>query len=129
MTRPDPNEALRRHFGHPGFRPGQREAVEAALSGRDVLLVMPTGAGKSLCYQLPALEGNERLTVVVSPLVSLMQDQVQGLDGRAELINAQRDPADNAESLRRALAGEVPMLYVAPERFWTAGFGEHLKGR
>ena len=99
------------------------------MAGRDVLLVMPTGAGKSLCYQLPALEDSDRLTVVVSPLVSLMQDQVDGLEDRAELVNAQRDGAQNAESLRRALAGEVRMLYVAPERFWTTGFGEQLKGR
>jgi RecQ family ATP-dependent DNA helicase len=123
-----PDDALRRHFGFPGFRPGQREAVEAALAGRDVLLVMPTGAGKSLCYQLPALEDAERLTVVVSPLVSLMQDQVEGLADRAELVNAQRDGAQNAASLRRALAGEARLLYVAPERFWTPGFGEQLKG-
>ena len=99
------------------------------MDGRDVLLVMPTGAGKSLCYQLPALEDDEHLTVVVSPLVSLMQDQVDGLAGRAELINAQRSPSDNAESLRRALAGESRMLYVAPERFWAPGFGEQLKGK
>ena len=124
-----PSEALSRHFGHPAFRRGQQDAVEAALAGRDVLLVMPTGAGKSLCYQLPALEDTERLTVVVSPLVSLMQDQVAGLGDRAELVNAQRDPSQNAESIRRALAGEVSLLYVAPERFWTAGFGEQLKGR
>ena len=124
-----PDAALKRHFGFPGFRPGQREAVEAALAGRDVLLVMPTGAGKSLCYQLPGLEDTERLTVVVSPLVSLMQDQVEGLPGRAELINAQRNASENAESLRSALAGEARLLYVAPERFWTPGFGEQLKGR
>jgi hypothetical protein len=71
--------ALRRHFGHATFRPGQQQAVEAALSARDVLMVMPTGAGKSLCYQLPALM-REELTIVVSPLVSLMVDQVAGLD-------------------------------------------------
>jgi RecQ family ATP-dependent DNA helicase len=123
-----PEEALHRHFGHPAFRRGQREAVEAALAGRDVLVVMPTGAGKSLCYQLPALEDTEALTLVVSPLVSLMQDQVDGLSDRAELINAQRTGAENAESLRRALAGEVRMLYVAPERFWAPGIGEKLKG-
>ena len=129
MTPPSPHDALRAHFGHPGFRPGQLDAVQAAIAGRDVLLVMPTGAGKSLCYQLPALEDSERLTLVVSPLVSLMQDQVEGLGERAELVNAQRTPAQNAESLRRALAGEVRMLYAAPERFWTPGFGEQLKGR
>jgi RecQ family ATP-dependent DNA helicase len=102
--------------------------VEAAMGGKDVLLVMPTGAGKSLCYQLPALEDPDKLTLVVSPLVSLMQDQVEGLDGRAELINAQRTGAQNSESLRRALAGEAKMLYVAPERFWAPGIGEQLKG-
>ena len=98
------------------------------MAGRDVLVVMPTGAGKSLCYQLPALEDSEALTLVVSPLVSLMQDQVEGLGDRAELINAQRTGAENAESLRRALAGEARMLYVAPERFWAPGIGEKLKG-
>ncbi len=119
------NEALGRHFGHPAFRPGQLEAVEAAVSGRDVLLVMPTGAGKSLGYQLPAIM-DRRLAVVVSPLVSLMIDQVGSLDGRAELINAQRDGADNRRALERAIAGEVRMLYVAPERFATPGFVDRL---
>jgi RecQ family ATP-dependent DNA helicase len=119
------DHALRRHFGHPAFRPGQREAIEAALAGRDVALVMPTGSGKSLCYQLPALI-DARLTVVVSPLVSLMQDQVDGLDGRGELINAQRDGADNRAALERAIAGETRILYVAPERFATPGFADRL---
>ncbi len=99
------------------------------MAGKDALVVMPTGAGKSLCYQLPALEDDEKLTVVVSPLVSLMQDQVDGLGDRAELINAQRTSAENSESLRRALAGEAKMLYVAPERFWAPGIGEKLKGQ
>ncbi|MEO8091756.1 MAG: ATP-dependent DNA helicase RecQ [bacterium] len=122
----EPTEALRRHLGHPRFRPGQKPAVEAAMAGRDVLLVMPTGAGKSVCYQLPAL-CDERLAVIVSPLVSLMIDQVGSLDGRAELINAQRDPADNREALRRALSGQAEMLYVAPERFATPGFVDRLR--
>jgi RecQ family ATP-dependent DNA helicase len=119
-------EALGRHFGHPAFRRGQIEAVEAAVAGRDVLLVMPTGAGKSLGYQLPAVL-DRKLAVVVSPLVSLMTDQVQSLGGRAELINAQRDPADNRRALQRAIAGEVRMLYVAPERFSTPGFVDRLR--
>ena len=117
--------ALAYHFGHAGFRPGQAEAVEAAAAGRDVLLVMPTGAGKSVCYQLPAVL-DRRLAVVVSPLVSLMQDQVDGLDGRAGLINAQRDAAENRETFRSALAGELSLLYVAPERFATPGFVDRL---
>ena len=121
----DPAEALRRHFGHPGFRPGQREAVDAAIAGRDVLLVMPTGAGKSVCYQLPALVDG-KLAIVVSPLVSLMQDQVEGLGDHAELINAQRDAADNRATLERAIGGEISLLYVAPERFGTPGFTDRL---
>ena len=125
VSRPDPAAALRRHFGHASFRPGQLDAVEAALDGRDVLLVMPTGAGKSVCYQLPALLDG-RLSVVVSPLISLMADQVGGLGEHAELINSQRDPADNRLALERALGGEVSMLYVAPERFAAGGFAGSL---
>jgi RecQ family ATP-dependent DNA helicase len=100
--------------------------VVAATEGNDVLLVMPTGAGKSLCYQLPALI-DSRLTVVVSPLVSLMTDQVESLGESAVLINAQRDPAANRDALDRALDGQVKLLYVAPERFSTPGFVDRLR--
>jgi ATP-dependent DNA helicase RecQ len=123
--------ALHEHFGFPGFRPGQREACEAALADRDVMVVMPTGSGKSLCYQLPALLRDD-LTVVVSPLVALMQDQVEalaarGLGDRVALVNAQQDGAANAETLRRAEAGEVSLLYVAPERFAAVGFLDRMR--
>src|SRR3954471_2565558 len=126
----DVAHALDQHFGFAGFRRGQREAVEAALSGRDVLVVMPTGSGKSLCYQLPALL-REDLTIVVSPLVALMQDQVdalraRGLGDRVALVNAQDDGATNAESLARAVGGDVRLLYVAPERFSSPGFVERI---
>jgi len=125
------HDALRTHFGYEAFRPGQEEVVRAALAGRDVLVVMPTGAGKSLCYQLPALIG-DGLTVVVSPLVSLMTDQVAGLDrvarGQAVLINSQRDLADNREALARVRGGGVRLLYVAPERFANPAFVEALDG-
>jgi ATP-dependent DNA helicase RecQ len=123
----DPAAALREHFGFDAFRPGQEDAVRAAIGppARDVLVVMPTGAGKSLCYQLPALLRDD-LTLVVSPLVSLMQDQVDALSlvapGRVGLVNAQRDAADNRELLARAAAGELRLLYVAPERFSSAPF-------
>ncbi len=125
MNRDQLTEALRSRFGHASFRPGQLEAVEAVVASRDVLLVMPTGAGKSLGYQLPAVL-DRKLALCVSPLVSLMTDQVESLGGRAELINAQRDPADNRRALARAIAGDVSMLYVAPERFATAGFVDRL---
>src|SRR5215217_1621588 len=122
--------ALSEHFGFPGFRPGQREACEAALAGRDVLVVMPTGSGKSLCYQLPALVRDD-LTIVVSPLVALMQDQVEalharGLGDRVALVNAQQDGATNAEALARAASGDLRLLYVAPERFSSPGFVERI---
>src|SRR5919197_990109 len=126
----DVDGALHEVFGFAGFRPGQREAVEAARAGRDVLVVMPTGSGKSLCYQLPALMRTD-LTLVVSPLVSLMQDQVQALErvapGRVALVNAQQDAAANRRAVERAASGHVRLLYVAPERFASPGFLERLR--
>ena len=122
---------LQAQFGFPAFRRGQREACEAAIAGRDVLAVMPTGAGKSLCYQLPALLRDD-LTVVVSPLVSLMQDQVEALarhaPGAAAVINGQQGAAANRAALARALEGDLRLLYVAPERFSSPGFVERLGG-
>src|ERR1700741_3216316 len=121
----DPRAALQSHFGFEDFRPGQADAIAAARAGRDVLVVMPTGSGKSLCYQLPALMRTD-LTLVVSPLVSLMQDQVQALDriapGRVALVNAQQDSTTNRLAIERAVAGSVRLLYVAPERFASPGF-------
>jgi ATP-dependent DNA helicase RecQ len=126
----DMREALSATFGFEDFRPGQAEAVAAALAGRDALVVMPTGSGKSLCYQLPALMRDD-LTIVVSPLVSLMQDQVSALGrvapGRVELVNAQRGGAANADALARAIRGEVRLLYLAPERFASPGFVKELR--
>jgi ATP-dependent DNA helicase RecQ len=124
-------EALRTHFGFDGFRPGQAEAVQAALSGRDTLVVMPTGSGKSLCYQLPALM-REDLTIVVSPLVSLMQDQVDQLrriaPERVALVNAQQSAAENRAVMERVKAGELRLLYIAPERFASPAFIEQIEG-
>src|ERR671915_510938 len=122
--------ALHDRFGFPNFRPGQREACEAALADRDVMVVMPTGSGKSLCYQLPALLRDD-LTVVVSPLVALMQDQVEalesrGLGDRVALVNAQQDPSANAAALRAAADGSLRLLYVAPERFASPGFLDRM---
>ena len=126
----EPSAALHEVFGFPVFRPGQREAVEAAIAGRDVLVVMPTGSGKSLCYQLPALMRAD-LTLVVSPLVSLMQDQVDALErvapGKVALVNAQRDAAANRAAVDRAVSGRARLLYVAPERFSSPGFLERIR--
>jgi ATP-dependent DNA helicase RecQ len=126
----DPGASLSEHFGFPAFRPGQREAVDAALAGRDALVVMPTGSGKSLCYQLPALM-REDLTVVVSPLVALMQDQVdalraRGLGDRVALVNAQQGQDANRDAIDRATSGRLRLLYVAPERFGAPGFLDRL---
>src|SRR3954454_22094881 len=128
----DLHAALRQHFGFEAFRPGQEEAVRGALEGRNVLVVMPTGAGKSLCYQLPGLV-RENLTLVVSPLVSLMQDQVEALEARAagqgRGVNAQRDSYTNSATIERAAAGDLRLLYVAPERFGSPGFLDAVRGR
>jgi ATP-dependent DNA helicase RecQ len=126
----DLHAALHQHFGFDRFRPGQEEAVRAALEGRDSLVVMPTGSGKSLCYQLPALMRDD-LTVVVSPLVALMQDQVDGLRARGAgeqvaLVNAQQSGEDNWAAIRRAADGDLRLLYVAPERFGAPGFLDRM---
>src|ERR687893_728967 len=123
--------ALHDRFGFPNFRPGQREACEAALADRDVMVVMPTGSGKSLCYQLPALLRDD-LTVVVSPLVALMQDQVEALQARGladqvALVNAQQDQGTNAEVMQRAADGSLRLLYVSPERFASPGFLDRMR--
>ncbi len=119
-----PKEALKKYFGYDGFRPYQGELIEEILAGRDVLGVMPTGAGKSLCYQIPAL-CLPGLTLVVSPLISLMQDQVAalGLSGvSAACLHSAQSEAEQREVFARAFDGGYQLLYVAPERLETAGF-------
>src|SRR5438105_3562372 len=127
----DLDHALHEHFGFRSFRPGQREACEAAMADRDVLVVMPTGSGKSLCYQLPALLRDD-FTGGGSPLVALMQDQVDALRARGlgqltALVHAERDAADNAAAIAAAARGELRLLYIAPERFAAPGFIERLE--
>ncbi len=125
----DPRSPLREVFGFDDFRPGQAEAVSAALSDRDALVVMPTGSGKSLCYQLPALMRDD-LTIVVSPLVALMRDQAWAIHrispGSVTMINSQRSHNGNAEAMARVRRGEVRLLYVAPERFASPAFAHTL---
>ncbi|HEU4643070.1 MAG TPA: ATP-dependent DNA helicase RecQ [Gemmatimonadaceae bacterium] len=122
-------ETLRRRFGYQDFRPGQERAVEAVLSGRDTLVILPTGGGKSLCYQVPALL-LQGLTVVVSPLISLMKDQVDTLVARglpATFVNSTLTGNEVADRLARAARGEFKLLYVAPERFDFGGTAERLR--
>jgi ATP-dependent DNA helicase RecQ len=109
-------------FGFAAFRPGQADIVSAILDGRDVLAVMPTGSGKSLCYQLPALV-RDGLTIVVSPLIALMRNQVAQLCGNgvaAASLNSANDPAENRAILDRIARGELRLVYVAPERLLKA---------
>lgn len=129
MTPTPPLRSLLRDvFGHPEFRPGQEAVVEHVASGRDALVVMPTGAGKSLCYQLPAL-ARDGFAVVVSPLIALMKDQVDQLRARgiaAVSINSSLDEAERQELLAAAARGEAKLVYVAPERFRGGGFARRL---
>ncbi len=119
---------LRETFGHDAFREGQEAVVAAVMAGRDVLCVMPTGAGKSLCYQLPALVRGG-LTLVVSPLIALMDDQVGVLRGRgiaARAIHSAIDPAEQEAALAEAARGDLRLLYVAPERFRSGRFRDAI---
>ncbi len=117
-------EALTRYFGYDSFRPGQQGIVEALLAGRDVLGVMPTGAGKSVCYQIPAAL-SPGATLVISPLISLMRDQVDALNDLgmpAAFINTTQTLDEQAMVFAQAAAGQIKLLYVAPERLETGRF-------
>ncbi|HEX8942070.1 MAG TPA: ATP-dependent DNA helicase RecQ, partial [Gemmatimonadaceae bacterium] len=125
----DARAALKEHFGYPAFRPGQEAAVESVLAGRDTLVVLPTGGGKSLCYQVPALM-LPKLTVVISPLISLMKDQVDALAARglpATFVNSTLTSSQISDRLARAIRGDVKLLYVAPERFDFGSTAERLR--
>ncbi len=125
----DARVALRTHFAFPEFRPGQERAVESVLAGRDTLVVLPTGGGKSICYQVPAmvLPG---ITVVLSPLISLMKDQVDALTARgipATFVNSTLSSSEVSERMSRVARGEVKLLYVAPERFDVGTAADRLR--
>lgn len=113
---------LAKFYGYRSFRPGQLKAIEAICEGRDVVVVMPTGGGKSICYQLPALLADTGVAIVVSPLIALMQDQTQALVANgipAAAIHSNQSEAENAEIMRAASAGRIKLLYVSPERLMT----------
>lgn len=124
----DAVSALEQTFGYPGFRGVQQPAVRAVLEGRDVLILMPTGGGKSLCFQVPALV-LPGLTLVVSPLISLMKDQVDALERRgvsATFVNSSLTPAEMRDRVECAMSGGLRLLYIAPERFDSADFRERM---
>ncbi|MDZ8086569.1 MAG: DNA helicase RecQ [Nostoc sp. DedQUE12b] len=121
---PHLEQALKYHFGYDQFRPGQRQIIEDALQNRDLMVVMPTGGGKSLCFQLPALLKNG-LTVVVSPLIALMQDQVEALRNNninATFLNSSLNAYQVRSREEAILGGKVKLLYVAPERLLSERF-------
>jgi ATP-dependent DNA helicase RecQ len=125
-----PRRTLLEVFGYSEFRPHQEEIVESLIAGQDAFVLMPTGGGKSLCYQIPALH-RDGVAIVVSPLISLMKDQVDALVAngvRAAFYNSSLKAEESRQVLARLHAGELDLLYVAPERLLSDGFLERLKG-
>jgi ATP-dependent DNA helicase RecQ len=123
-------ELLKIHYGYESFRPGQEQAIDNILHGRDTLVVLPTGGGKSLIFQLPALV-LEGATIVISPLIALMKDQVDSLEKvgiPATFINSSISPDEAALRLEKVKAGYYKIIYIAPERFYNQNFLEGLKG-
>ncbi|MEL4889085.1 ATP-dependent DNA helicase RecQ [Pectobacterium betavasculorum] len=121
-------QVLRDTFGYQQFRPGQQEIISATLSGQDCLVIMPTGGGKSLCYQIPALV-MDGLTLVVSPLISLMKDQVDQLQAygvSAACLNSTQTREQQLEVMAGCRTGQIKLLYIAPERLTTESFLDHL---
>ena len=117
---PDIHWLLKTHFGYDSFRPNQLEIIQHVLSGRDTLAIMPTGGGKSLCYQLPAL-AQQGVAIVISPLIALMKDQVDALKGNgvsAAFYNSSQDQQTQQDILESLMAGTLKLLYVAPESIW-----------
>jgi ATP-dependent DNA helicase RecQ len=113
---------LRENCGYSSFRPGQEEVIDAILAGTDALAVMPTGAGKSLCYQIPALM-LDGMTIVISPLISLMKDQVSALKEAgcaAAFLNSSLSGREYAQTINEIMRGEIKLLYIAPERLQRA---------
>lgn len=125
----NPLNILKKYYGYDAFRPGQEELIQAILSGKDALGIMPTGGGKSICYQVPALL-LDGVTIVISPLISLMKDQVDTLKEygiEAELINSTLSTKEFREIRANARMGAYKLLYVAPERLETESFMDLIR--
>ena len=130
MAGQDPEAVLRERFGYDAFMPGQRDVIDHLLAGRSAAAVFPTGGGKSLCYQLPALMLGTGVTLVVSPLIALMKDQVDALARRgipAQRLDSTLDLEGYRDAVRRVRSGELRLLYVAPERFNNERFRELVR--
>jgi ATP-dependent DNA helicase RecQ len=122
-------EALKKYFGHSKYRPGQEEIINAIINGENVLAVLPTGAGKSICYQIPALI-SENFSIVISPLIALMKDQVDSLNQKGEVsafINSTLDFHEAEAILQKISFGQLKLLYVAPEKLENISFAERIK--
>src|SRR6202021_4163375 len=123
MASPPLLSALQQYWGYSSFRPLQEQVVNSLLAGRDTCVVMPTGGGKSLCYQLPAAMTSERTAIVVSPLIALMQDQTAQLEQMgvsAAVLNSSQNVTQQSAILRNAKAGKYRLLYLSPERLARA---------
>ncbi|MCL4105913.1 UNVERIFIED_CONTAM: hypothetical protein GTU68_012551 [Idotea baltica] len=128
MTIEKAKEALKHYFGYDDFRPMQEDIVSEVIGGRDAVVLMPTGGGKSICFQIPALV-MEGVAVVVSPLIALMQDQVEGLVAngvKAAFMNSSSSSAENMEVLHQAMDGKLDLLYVSPEKLLSMDFAPML---
>ena len=126
---PTPQQVLSQVFGYSEFRTGQLDIIEQALSHRDSLVIMPTGGGKSLCFQIPALLMSG-LTIVVSPLISLMKDQVDTLQANgvaAAYLNSSQTREESMQVLNAMQYGEIKLIYVAPERILQPSFLERIQ--
>src|SRR3954466_13534885 len=123
-------EALTRYWGYESFRPLQERIVGSLLAGRDTCVIMPTGGGKSLCYQLPAALSPQHTVIVVSPLIALMQDQVAQLTQMgiaSAFINTSMTAAQKSDAMRNAMRGDYRLLYLSPERLASPGTVEWLQ--